>query len=212
MIAKNENNVIKTYWEILWKQKNNSTMQVVWTCAVCVFAGYRGYIYRVIFLKLFTDGVPHVVVMVDSVESNVIIVNFQQPIDWGWVVSDDLLWKSIKSWWIKKGPSFWINQFLLEDKKTVYEEKSSHLYIFNSYIHIYSYILFLLFNCAEASIWHPIAWFKSKNYFIIILDLLKINGKWLYTVPFYSCSSTPETCRLEEQGIELSILINRQPP
>lgn len=53
----------------------------------------RGQFYQVVVLKLFTYGVPHVAVMVDSVESNVIIVNLQQPIHWGWVVTDDVLWK-----------------------------------------------------------------------------------------------------------------------
>lgn len=40
----------------------------------------RGQFYQMVVLKLFTYGVPHVAVMVDSVESSVIIVNLQQPI------------------------------------------------------------------------------------------------------------------------------------
>lgn len=52
-----------------------------------------GQHYHVVVLKLFTDDVPHVDVVVDSVESNVIIVHLKQTIHWDGVVTDDELWK-----------------------------------------------------------------------------------------------------------------------
>lgn len=47
--------------------------------------------YRVVALKLLADGVPHVVIMVDSVETNVIIVDLQQAVHRGRVVTDNML-------------------------------------------------------------------------------------------------------------------------
>lgn len=64
---------------------------------MCVCVDLRAQPYQAVVLKLLTDGVPHVVVVVDSIESNVIIVNLQQPVGCGRVVADDELWKSAQS-------------------------------------------------------------------------------------------------------------------
>lgn len=50
--------------------------------------------YQVIFEKLFTNGAPHLLLMVHSVEPNVIIVHLQQSIRCSRVITQNKLWKS----------------------------------------------------------------------------------------------------------------------
>lgn len=47
-------------------------------------------LYRVVGLKLITDDSPHVVIMTDSVESNMVVIDLYQPVC-GCVVGDELL-------------------------------------------------------------------------------------------------------------------------
>lgn len=58
-----------------------------------IYAGCRSQrtAHRVLALKLLTDSVPHVVLMVDSVESKVIVVDLQQPVLRGRIVTEDML-------------------------------------------------------------------------------------------------------------------------
>lgn len=50
-------------------------------------------LYQMVTLKLLADVVPYRVLIIDSVESKVVIVNFQKSINRGFVVTDHKLWK-----------------------------------------------------------------------------------------------------------------------
>jgi len=70
-----------------------SELEMCWVVCACVHHA-RGSLrtaHQVLVLKLLTDRVPHEAVVVDSVESNVIVVDFQQPVRCGRVVTDDKL-------------------------------------------------------------------------------------------------------------------------